>query len=189
MAEKRELKEYRAWKNMKSRCYSPSQTKGNYKANKIEVCEEWINSFDTFLKDLGEAPSEEYSLDRIDNNLGYCKENCRWTTQDVQCKNRGTFNKLFTYQNETKVLKDWAKHFNIKYTTLYDRIYRYNLTFEKAIMDDPFAKKFEINGILKSLKEWCEVYQMDFKTVNNRIYKHKWDIERALTQEVKRKSK
>lgn len=52
------------------------------------MSEEWRSSFETFLADMGERPSEEMSIDRIDVNGNYCKENCRWSTQTEQVYNQ-----------------------------------------------------------------------------------------------------
>ena len=130
---KRSMPEYRAWKAMKARCYAPSSTKGTYREARISVCDEWRNDFDRFLHDMGHRPSSAHSLDRIDNARGYEKSNCRWATQKTQCSNRGAFNKVFTHKGETLVLKAWAERFGIKYTTLYQRIYRSGMPFERAI--------------------------------------------------------
>ena len=126
-------KEYRAWKGMKSRCYSPcNKNMGKYQALNIEVCGRWKNSFDNFMDDMGKCP-EGYTLDRIDPTKDYSPENCRWASWKTQSSNRGNFNKVFTYQGKTMILKDWAKHFNIKYTTLYTRMHRGGLSFEDAV--------------------------------------------------------
>lgn len=127
-------KEYAAWKGMKARCYAPCNINmGSYQKNNIQVCNRWLHSFDNFIEDMGFAPSKSSSLDRINNKDNYCKENCRWVEHDVQSKNRGKFNIIITYNNETKVLKDWAKHFNIKYTTLWHRIVNLKLDLKEAL--------------------------------------------------------
>lgn len=178
---RREMREYRAWKDMKARCYAPSQQdRGNYKVNNIQVCEEWKNSFETFYLDMGKCPIG-YTLERIDNDKGYSKDNCKWASWNEQQKNRGSFNDLITYNGETFVLKDWARKLNIKYTTLYNRIYRSGLSFEEAIKDDPYNKQQSINGIHKTVKEWCKEYNIEQTLVYDRIRKG-WSLIDALTR-------
>ena len=69
---------------------------------------------------MGVAP-ENYSLDRKENDKGYCKENCRWVTYQEQTRNRGITIKV-TYQNKEWFLKDLADHLGIRYDTLWRRI-------------------------------------------------------------------
>jgi len=51
------------------------------------VSDEWNSACETFIKDMGFKPSKIYSLDRIDNDKGYSKENCRWATKTQQVIN------------------------------------------------------------------------------------------------------
>ena len=117
---------------MKARCYSPSQTKGYYKAHNITVCDEWKNNFDQFMRDMGPIPGADYSIERIDNYKGYFPSNCKWIPMKDQAKNR-TSCRIFTMNGETHNLKDWSRIYKIKYTTLYSRVYRYGMSFEDAI--------------------------------------------------------
>ena len=113
--------------------------------------------------------------------MRYYPENCRWVTQDEQCKNRGTFNKVFTYNGESLVLKDWAKKLEINYTTLYHRIYRSNMSFEEAIR---FTKEYEYNGFKSSIKEICNKFsKVSYDNVINRINRG-WDLHKALTTDL-----
>lgn len=125
-------REYRIWKAMKSRCYAPCNTNvGNYQKWGIQVCDRWRYSFQSFMEDMGECP-DGYSIDRIDNHGDYEPLNCRWASNDEQVRNR-TLTLFYTHDGKTMCLKDWAKYFNIGYTTLYNRIYRNGATFEDAV--------------------------------------------------------
>lgn len=87
-AERKYPKEYRAWQSMKARCTSGNKDAHNYADRGIFVCGAWLKSFWKFLEDVGQAPSKQHTLDRKDNNLGYCKDNCRWATYSEQNSNK-----------------------------------------------------------------------------------------------------
>lgn len=79
---------YGTWGTMIQRCTNPNNTVWkNYGGRGITVCQEWRISFETFLKDMGERPPD-HELDRVDNDLGYSKENCKWSTAIEQANNR-----------------------------------------------------------------------------------------------------
>jgi hypothetical protein len=79
---------YKIWQCMHGRvsCERGS-ARVNYKDKGITVCERW-SSYENFKEDMFESYNEGDSLDRINNSMGYFKENCRWTNINVQNYNR-----------------------------------------------------------------------------------------------------
>ena len=114
-----ETKEYAAWRNMKQRCRNPKNPQfADYGGRGIDYCEEW-ERFENFRSDMGECP-EGLTLDRIDNNKGYSKENCRWASHEVQMNNRRN-NIQIPFQGEVISLKRLGEIRRIPYPTLYMR--------------------------------------------------------------------
>lgn len=72
-------KEYRCWTAIKNRCFNTNTI--NYKhygGLGITMCDEWKNSFTTFYNDVGKAPEDNYTIDRIDSKGNYEPSNVRW---------------------------------------------------------------------------------------------------------------
>lgn len=115
---------YRSWEAIKRRCLNENNKDFiRYGGRGITVCDEWINSYEQFHLDMGDRPSEKHSIDRVDNNLGYSKENCRWATQKEQTKNRCS-NRVFTINGETKNLTDWCATYGVNFDLVRSRIDR-----------------------------------------------------------------
>lgn len=80
---------FAVWHSMKQRCEDPQhRAYQNYGGRGIKVCEEWQRSFETFWHDMGSTYKQGLELDRIDNDKGYCAENCRWVERKINARNR-----------------------------------------------------------------------------------------------------
>lgn len=79
---------YKPWDSMKQRCSNPRARGYSYYGGRgIRVCKQWQTSFWQFVQDVGNKPNSKYTLDRIDVNDGYHKNNCKWSTPKEQAKN------------------------------------------------------------------------------------------------------
>ena len=76
--------EYQTWVSMICRCNKPRKY---YFDRGIRVCRRW-KKYENFLKDMGRRPSSGYSIERINNDIGYQPSNCKWATMKEQAGNR-----------------------------------------------------------------------------------------------------
>ena len=100
---------YHRYNAMMQRCYNRNSDEyHNYGARGIIVCDEWKNSIDRYIEDIGMPPFKSASIDRIDNEKGYFKENCRWATKKQQSINRRVVN-LIDFNGKNMCISDWEK--------------------------------------------------------------------------------
>jgi len=92
----------------------------DYGGRGIDVCDSWLK-FENFYADMGPRPGKEYSIDRRKNDLGYSKENCKWSTKIEQNSNKRN-NKLLTAFGKTQHLAGWAREYNISYFNIQNRL-------------------------------------------------------------------
>lgn len=106
------LPTFKSWESMKQRCTNPKAPDyPRYGGRGITICDEWINSYDTFVKDMGQRPKGR-SLDRIDVNGNYEPSNCRWATNRQQQNNKKNSPRL-KHNGSIKTVGDWSKESGI----------------------------------------------------------------------------
>lgn len=116
--------EHRAWSSIKSRCYNPIvKNYPDYGGRGIKMCARWLNSFENFLADMGRRPSDLHSVDRRDNNKGYDKKNCKWSTGKEQQNNKRNTSYL-TFEGKTEPRSYLAKKHGITNSALSMRLRR-----------------------------------------------------------------
>lgn len=93
---------YRIWADMLKRCTNSKHWAWKYYGGRgIKVCRRWFD-FRNFLIDMGTRP-KNLTLDRINNDKGYHRENCRWATRTIQARNRRAFS---VSKNRRKMVGD-----------------------------------------------------------------------------------
>ena len=133
--------EYRTWQAMKQRCNNPASTKYYmYGAKGITVCDAWLDSFQSFLDDMGFKPSPRHSIERLDGKLGYTKENCIWATPAQQSSNIA-HNRRLVYQGQEMTLSQWSRKVGIPVPTLINRLDFRQMTVEQAFTYLPFQRE------------------------------------------------
>lgn len=133
---------YRIWDGIKRRCLNPKMTGYNqYGGAGITVCDRWL-VFANFLDDMGDTPSDQHSIDRIDGTKGYFKDNCRWATRLEQGANLKN-NALLTLNGQTFHQMEWVRRTGINLSTLRNRL-RKGWSVENALTTPPRHK--EQNG-------------------------------------------
>lgn len=114
---------YRIWAGIIKRCTNPkNHAYKNYGGRNIIVCEEW-RKFENFYADMHKTYKAGLSIDRIDNDKGYSKDNCQWATNAQQVRNR-RMTIFITMNGETKCVKDWATQTNVDYKKSIVRIHK-----------------------------------------------------------------
>jgi len=125
---------YSIWKYMVQRCTNTKNARYKDYGGRITVCDRWNSkrggSFKNFLEDMGECPPG-LTLDRIDNNLGYYKENCRYISVQEQSFNKRTTIKIL-YNGREWCATELARQFNLRPDTLRNRINR-GMSIEEAL--------------------------------------------------------
>ena len=100
--------EYTTWMSIIQRCSNPHRPEyPRYGGRGITVAEEW-KDYPTFLSDMGRRPSKEYSIERIDNDLGYTPGNTVWATRKEQNRNRSNARLVEAY-GVTRTLAEWVE--------------------------------------------------------------------------------
>lgn len=107
--------------NIVSRCNNNSDKSTDYKYYWWRGIKVERNNFEEFYKDMKEWYDDKLTIDRIDNNWNYCKENCRRVSRKVQANNMRT-NHLVEIDWETHNLSEWAIIKGKNYNTIRSRI-------------------------------------------------------------------
>lgn len=156
---------HNSWRAMKERCDNPKNSHYHiYGGRGITYDKAW-GSFDNFLIDMGSRP-EGMTLERINTDGNYSKDNCTWATPAQQIRNSRR-NVNLTFDGETMCLKDWATRLKINDVALLYRLKHWpfhvamtapsNFTYSSKRYKG-MSKMISIHGETNSMVDWARVF-------------------------------
>jgi len=126
---------HNVWGEVVQRCTNPKSTSySRYGERGVTICDAW-RDFAVFLADMGDRPSDNHSIDRIDNDGNYscgkCSNciqngwslNCRWATPEEQANNKRN-NLVVTVDGKSMTAAQWEKTTGVSQKKIRQRISR-----------------------------------------------------------------
>ena len=185
---------YKKFYGMKSRCYNPNNKRyKNYGGRGIKV--EW-NSFEEFKNDMYDSylqhikkyGEKNTTIDRIDVNGNYCKENCRWATIKEQNQNT-TRNIVIKYKDKEYTVNELSKIIHISSKCIYERL-SLGWSIEKIIKKNKKEKSNNYDVLITyrsethNLSEWSEITGIPVGTLSYR-YNKNFSVENIFKKKKK----
>lgn len=187
--------EYQAWQNAKKRCYyEKAPNYDEYGGRGIRMSDEWKDSPETFIKDMGPRPPGKtpngraiWSLERIDTNGNYEKDNCKWATYKEQSRNRRDTVYINTDKGVEKLI-DLSEKIGINRSSLLERV-ESGKTGDDLLATKEERPVYEYNGEKLHLCEISRMSNIDKSTLRYRLGTCKMSVEEAISTPIRRKLK
>lgn len=155
--------EWRAWASMKNRCYNKNVPGYHrYGGRGITICDRWRKSFENFYSDMGPRPSNNHSLDRVNNDRGYTPDNCRWATREEQMSNIHT-NVWLWYKGRKMLQGHIAKEIGVKSATIRGWVDRGLTPDEIQVMVQSLKDRFGVD-------RWCHVTVIPYMSCDSNLH-------------------
>ena len=189
----------RIFTGIKQRCLNKKNPfYKDYGGRGITICKEWADTenighgngfvtkgWDNFRRwALENGYQDNLSIDRVDNNKGYCPENCRWVDIKTQSNNKRS-NIIIRYNEQEKTLSQWAESLGVPYKRLQERFYRckgdVDYVFSNKRLKNKKSQKIIITykDKTQTLANWCRELDLNYSKTRGRIV-NGWSIEKAF---------
>lgn len=181
--------EYCSYKHMLSRCFNEKHHHYvRYGGAGITVYPGWTgeNGFKNFLEYMGNKPSRDYTIGRINGAGNYEPGNVRWETREQQSNNIRS-NVLIEHNGRTQTLARWSKELGIPSARLRWRM-KTGLDFDSCINEEVGLlrdRRVEWNGVTKTIREWSKITGFTRNRILTRLSRG-WSVERSLTEPLRK---
>lgn len=172
---------WKKYRSLKERCCNKNHQRYKYYWEKGIVCE-WEN-FEDFMDDMYESYlchvekfwKKQTTIERIDVNWNYCKENCRWATIKEQANNK-TNNTFYEYNWERMTLQQWAVKTWIKRETISRRVVHHKRSIKKALTTPPGSTKIGVSCSGRDIVHDYKGEKLTFTQLAKRTWINRWTI-------------
>lgn len=177
---------FNIWVNMRQRCTNPNWSDFHrYGGRGIAVCDEW-NDFQKFYSwSKSNGYLKNLSIDRKDNDGNYTPENCKWSTNKEQSRNRSS-NRIIKHNGISKTLAEWSEEKGIEPHTISKRIEAL-WPIDDALNLPLYSRRDTLityKGETKSIADWSCKLDMNINTLRARLRSWNWNISKAFETEV-----
>lgn len=140
-------KAYRAWRGAKRRIFDVKDKRfPDYGGRGLDMSPRWAESFDAFLSDMGEPPTPDHQIERIDNDRGYWPDNCRWADRYEQGANKRN-NVVIEWRGRKATLSEWCRETGVSFDVAKARHYRHPFNGDKIFAQGRLrAISYEVDG-------------------------------------------
>ena len=177
---------YVSWTNMKRRCNdSKNKLYHNYGGRGITYHPDW-EYFKNFYRDMKDGYDDDLTLDRIDVDGNYCKENCKWSSFEEQMNNMTT-SRFVTYKGETLTVSQMARKYGLKPDFVKGRLYS-GWSIEDAIEKPVEYEEITYKGVTKTVSDWATEIGFTYHQLKKRLMRG-WTVERAIEQPLGKRVK
>ena len=175
---------FRSYVSMIERCHFDKRQRCY---RDMEVCEDWLKSFERFVLDMGFRP-EDTTLDRIDNDKGYSPDNCRWATPTEQARNRSN-TKLVTYEGKELPLVELCECLDKDYEIVRGRL-KIGMGLKEALSKPKRYSwsRVEVDGTRINVNEYCRQHKdsldavgLNPQNIRERL-RNGWAFQKAVTE-------
>lgn len=143
---------------------------------------------ENYLLHIEKYGERQTTIDRINNDGNYCKENCKWSTWREQA-----FNKLskraITYNGETRTMASWARKIGIKKTTLWHRLNKKGVSMEE-IFNTKVRKlklgKVKYKNQYKTMTDWSRIFNISLQAMSYRLNVLKWSLDKTFQTKLRK---
>ncbi len=168
--------EYAAWRRMIRRCLDPTDKDWkNYGGRGVKVCPQWLNSFPTFLKDVGSKPAPDRLLwlGRRDIQGNYEPGNVAWLSHQRQISHRRYCHRI-SLDGGSLTIQEAGRQIGLPPMTLRGRLLKHGMELHRAIFPAPLpyrkdSKFLTLGGQTLSVPEWARLLGVRVRTLRERL--------------------